>query len=107
MDILNAFRRSQKAWKKIEPFNIGLGPLARVAYETSYRVFARGYLDNIDQFRGIEFTNLEVNSNAGRTPLPVWNTIENVGIDIWDFSFHVAHDLVAIVEDLYVGMMHR
>ncbi|KAG8804041.1 hypothetical protein FRC17_006053 [Serendipita sp. 399] len=107
MDMLSAFRRSQKAWKRIEPFKTARIPMSQVAYETSNRVFAHGILDNAYQFRGIEFNNLEVNSTTDPTSIPVWKTIENTGIDIWDYSFHVVHDLVVIVEDPYVEIMQR
>ncbi|KAG8828145.1 hypothetical protein FRC19_009229 [Serendipita sp. 401] len=105
VDILNAFMRSQRAWKKIEPFKTATVPMSRVEYEICDRIFAHGLANDEDDFRGFEFNDLKINCKTVTRSILTWKRIEDTGIDILDYSFDVANDLVVIVEDPDTNMI--
>ncbi|KAG8749420.1 hypothetical protein FRC14_001387 [Serendipita sp. 396] len=106
VDILNAFKRSQEAWRKLEPFKTATIPLSKYEYEIYGHLFAHGLVSNTGNFRGIEFNDLKIDCEAEPRSAPVWKRIEDIGIDILDYSYDVANDLLVIVENISDNMFH-
>ncbi|KAG8828150.1 hypothetical protein FRC19_009234 [Serendipita sp. 401] len=98
VDILNAFRRSQEAWKKIEPLKTATIPVSKLEYDIDGYLFAHGIASDTNSLRGISFNDLKIDSKTTPESVPIWRRIEDTGIDILDYSFDVANDLVVIVE---------
>ncbi|KAG8789645.1 hypothetical protein FRC16_001194 [Serendipita sp. 398] len=106
VDILNAFKRSQEAWRKLEPFKTATIPLSKYEYEIYGHLFAHGLVSNTGNFRGIEFNDLKIDCEAEPRSAPVWKRVEDIGIDILDYSYDVANDLLVIVENISDNMFH-
>ncbi|KAG8817116.1 hypothetical protein FRC18_000682, partial [Serendipita sp. 400] len=106
VDILNAFRRSQKAWKKLEPFKTATIPLSKFEYEICGRLFAHGIYNGTNNFRGIEFNDLKIDYETEPTSVPIWKRIEDIGVDVLDYSFDVTSDLLVVVENLDNSVLH-
>ncbi|KAG8812030.1 hypothetical protein FRC18_003122 [Serendipita sp. 400] len=98
VDILYAFRRSQEAWKKIEPLKTATIPVSKLEYDIDGYLFAHGIASDTNSLRGISFNDLKIDSKTTPESVPIWRRIEDTGIDILDYSFDVANDLVVIVE---------
>jgi len=87
--------KSKNAWKRIEPVRIARFDLSKCMYEIAEGLFGHGLLDEQDRCRTLEFRQLWVDEEK---ECEEWKRYNDVGINLADFSFDLAEDLLVLVE---------
>ncbi|KAG8828152.1 hypothetical protein FRC19_009236 [Serendipita sp. 401] len=105
IDILNTFRRSQDAWKKIEPFKTTTIPFSTVEYDIYNRLFAYELVSDRSDFRGIVSNNHKLDCETEPLSVSIWKRTKDIGIDVLDYSYDIASDLLVIVEKISNNVM--
>ncbi|KIM26480.1 hypothetical protein M408DRAFT_193627 [Serendipita vermifera MAFF 305830] len=94
---IEIFKKSITARQALHPFTMASIPLERYEYEICDGLFGHALKDQENRFRGLEFQKLWI--EEGQDECPPWRRYNDLGIDLADFSFDLAEDLLVLVED--------
>lgn len=92
---LEAFRRTRKAWERLDPIKTAHIETEISEYELSEGTLGHGLRDEHSMFRGIELFQLYMEKGVG--DCTVWKKHDDVGFHVQDFSFDHAEDLLVLV----------